>query len=53
MKAVDALRSYDCGADSFNTKPAAFDALVELVESLAQYWLEIVRLLDRREGKGT
>jgi two-component system response regulator len=46
MKEVDVLCRYDCGANSFITKPATFDALAELIKSLGQYWLEIVELPD-------
>lgn len=40
----DVLRTYDLGASSFVTKPVTFDALVELMRALGQYWLEIVEL---------
>ena len=35
---------YDLGANSFVAKPVAFDALVKILGSLAQYWLGIVQL---------
>ena len=42
----DVLRSYELGASSFITKPVTFDALVEVMRSLGNYWFEIVRLPD-------
>lgn len=35
---------YDLGANSFVTKPTAFDALVKIMESLSHYWFGIVQL---------
>lgn len=40
----DIVRSYDTGANSFITKPVSFDGLVNVMESLKNYWLEIVDL---------
>ena len=40
----DILRTYDLGVSSFITKPVTFDALVEVVKVLGQYWFEIVAL---------
>jgi len=40
----DILRSYNLGANSFITKPVNFDGLVTTMESLKNYWLEIVEL---------
>jgi CheY-like chemotaxis protein len=40
----DILRSYNLGANSFITKPVHFDGLVATMESLKNYWLEIVEL---------
>ncbi len=40
----DILRSYNLGANSFITKPVTFDGLVSTMESLKNYWLEIVEL---------
>lgn len=47
----DILRSYDTGANSFITKPVTFEGLVELIQSLGEYWFEIVELPDIRRGK--
>jgi CheY-like chemotaxis protein len=39
--------SYELGASSYITKPTTFDALVELMKKLGEYWLEVVRLPDQ------
>jgi len=40
----DVIRSYDIGVNSFITKPVSFDALLQVVQALGRYWLEIVEL---------
>lgn len=40
----DILRTYDLGVNSFISKPVTFAALVEVMKTLTQYWLEIVEL---------
>ena len=40
----DLLRSYDLGAASFITKPVTFEGLVELMQTLGRYWIELVEL---------
>lgn len=40
----DILRTYDLGVSSFITKPVTFDALVEVVKVIGQYWIDIVAL---------
>lgn len=40
----DIYRSYDLGASSYITKPVTFQALVEVMRGLGNYWFEIVRL---------
>jgi len=40
----DIFRSYDTGASGFITKPVTFEALVEVMKALGEYWIEIVRL---------
>lgn len=40
----DILRTYDLGTNSFIVKPVTFDKLVEIIRTITQYWLEIVRL---------
>ena len=43
----DILRSYTLGANSFVTKPLAFNQLVEALSVFKQYWFEIVELPER------
>jgi CheY-like chemotaxis protein len=38
----DVLRTYDLGVNSFITKPVTFEGLVDVVQSLNHYWIEIV-----------
>ena len=38
----DVIRSYDLSAASYITKPVTFERLVEVVQALGKYWLEIV-----------
>jgi CheY-like chemotaxis protein len=40
----DVYRAYDLGVNSFITKPASFESLVEIVKSLADYWFDVVEL---------
>jgi CheY-like chemotaxis protein len=40
----DIFRTYDLGINSFITKPATFEALVEVMKALNRYWFEIVVL---------
>jgi CheY-like chemotaxis protein len=40
----DILRTYDLGANSFITKPVGFDSMVKIVETLGNYWFQIVEL---------
>lgn len=40
----DILRTYDLGASSYVTKPVTFTALVDVIQTLGKYWLEIVEL---------
>ena len=35
---------YDLGANSFVTKPVAFDSLVETLRQLSRYWMQVVEL---------
>lgn len=47
----DILRSYDIGAASYITKPVTFEALVEIIRGLGDYWVQIVKLPPRKTGK--
>lgn len=40
----DILKTYDLGVNSFITKPVTFDRLVEVVQILGKYWIEIVAI---------
>ncbi len=40
----DILRTYDLGASSFITKPVTFADLVRTMETVTDYWLQIVSL---------
>jgi CheY-like chemotaxis protein len=40
----DILRAYNLGVNSFITKPVSFDALVDIMQTITKYWLEIVEL---------
>jgi CheY-like chemotaxis protein len=46
----DINRSYQLHVNSYITKPVTFDALVNAVKVLGQYWLEIVELPKNGEG---
>ncbi len=48
----DVLRSYDLSAASYITKPVTFERLVEVVQALGKYWLEIVELPPDGNGTG-
>jgi hypothetical protein len=38
------VRTYDLGANSFITKPVTFEALVDALKVLGEYWIETVSL---------
>jgi hypothetical protein len=44
------LRSYDLGANSFITKPVTFEALVQVIKSFGQYWLNVVELPPEKDA---
>jgi len=44
---ADILRSYELGVNSFISKPVTFSGLVEAMNVLGRYWLEIVELPPR------
>jgi len=41
---LDISRTYDLGVNSYITKPSSFDALVQVMGTLAKYWLKTVQL---------
>ena len=41
---VDIERSYELGANSFISKPVAFDALVSIMRTIGQYWFATTAL---------
>ena len=40
----DIARAYDLGANSFISKPAAYNMLVNIMRSIGQYWFNVVVL---------
>lgn len=40
----DVVRTYGLGVSSFITKPVSFEALVDAVRVICQYWIQIVAL---------
>lgn len=38
----DVLRSYELGVSGFIRKPASVEGLLEIVEALGKYWIEVV-----------
>lgn len=42
----DILRSYDCHANCYITKPIEFEKFLAVVRSIEEFWLSIVRLPD-------
>jgi CheY-like chemotaxis protein len=46
---TDVDRIYDLGANSFISKPVAFESLVNVMKTLSRYWFDIVELPG---GKG-
>src|SRR6185369_13247535 len=46
----DICRSYDLGANSYIAKPVTFGALVEVLQILGKYWIEIVDLPPKSIG---
>jgi CheY-like chemotaxis protein len=44
----DILRSYNIGAAGYISKPVTFEALVEIIKGLGQYWLQIVKLPPKK-----
>jgi CheY-like chemotaxis protein len=48
---TDVALIYDLGANSFVTKPVAFNSLVETLRHLTSYWLQIVELPPAAESR--
>jgi CheY-like chemotaxis protein len=46
----DIIRSYDLGANSYIRKPVAFDALVHIIDTLGNYWFQVVELPPPANG---
>jgi CheY-like chemotaxis protein len=44
----DILRSYNIGASSYITKPVTFESFVNIVRTLTEYWIQIVRLPSKQ-----
>lgn len=40
----DILRSYNVGANSYITKPVTFEALLQVIKIIGNYWFKIVEL---------
>jgi len=40
----DIVNSYDLGVSGFIVKPVTFEALVDIIHSVTDYWVEVVRL---------
>jgi CheY-like chemotaxis protein len=40
----DIERAYDLGVNSFITKPATFEELVEIMSTIGKYWFDIVEI---------
>lgn len=40
----DILRAYDLHANAYITKPLDFDQFIKVIESIGNFWLEIVKL---------
>jgi CheY-like chemotaxis protein len=40
----DILQSYDLGVNAFVTKPVSFDALSDAMQSLGEFWFDLVKL---------
>ena len=40
----DITGAYDLGANSYIIKPSSFSTLVEMMQALEKYWLDVVRL---------
>ena len=49
----DVVRSYKDGVKSFISKPVTFAALIDVVQTLGKYWLQVVDLPSGADGSTT
>lgn len=49
----DVVRSYKDGVNSFISKPVTFAALIDVVQTLGKYWLQVVDLPSEADGGTT
>jgi DNA-binding NarL/FixJ family response regulator len=42
--------AYDLGANSYIVKPSSFSTLVDAMQALERYWLDVVRLPSTGAG---
>lgn len=49
----DVVRSYKDGVNSFISKPVTFAALIDVVQTLGKYWLQVVDLPSEADGSTT
>jgi CheY-like chemotaxis protein len=47
---ADIVRTYGLGVSSFIAKPVTFEGLVEVVQAIGRYWIEIVELPPQHLG---
>lgn len=47
----DIYKSYQLGVNSFITKPVTFENLIKVMQTLGEYWLEIVALPQHNGSK--
>jgi CheY-like chemotaxis protein len=47
----DIVRTYDLGVNSFVSKPVTFEGLVTVMETLADYWFDLVELPEDGHGQ--
>lgn len=47
---ADIVRTYGLGVSSFIAKPVTFEGLVEVVQAIGHYWIEIVELPPQHAG---
>lgn len=47
---ADIVRSYNPGVNSFISRPATFEGLVEVMQTLVEYWIEICDIPAIAEG---